>query len=334
MSRNFELLQQAMKNQEQLADDVVAKAVKVAHFLGAEKTQDLLRSTSRLEMTTDNEISPDQSPGKRMKPIVRAVERLRIGLHFWHGRLAQLPLQCRRHLRRCSAFVRQIWAYLSRNRAGRKSILAQVELSREEETKLVQRLFLLPGTASPHTVVFLGVEQGNGCSWVCARAAETLAAQRVGSVCVVDANMRSPSLHQYFGILNGKGLAEAVFQRGSLRKYTKQLPAENLWLLTSGSLISDPHALLSSDGLRSRIEELRATFDYVLIDAPPVNSYTDATLLGRFADGVVLVVEADATRREAAQKAKESLEDAGLRLLAAVLNKRTFPIPETIYQKL
>jgi len=80
--------------------------------------------------------------------------------------------------------------------------------------------------------------------------------------------------------------------------------------------------------------ELRTAFDYVLIDAPPVSPYTDASLLGQLADGVVLVLEANSTRRETAREAKQSLEAANSRVLAAVLNKRTFPLPDFIYHNL
>jgi Mrp family chromosome partitioning ATPase len=107
-----------------------------------------------------------------------------------------------------------------------------------------------------------------------------------------------------------------------------------LWLITCGSKTTDPHTLLTSDRLRSRLAELRAEFDYVLVDGPPVNLYADATVLGKLADGVVLVVQANSTHREAARKAKESLDSAKVRLWGAVLNKRTFPIPEALYRKI
>jgi Mrp family chromosome partitioning ATPase len=80
--------------------------------------------------------------------------------------------------------------------------------------------------------------------------------------------------------------------------------------------------------------EMRGMFDYVLIDAPPVNLSNEAALLGQQADGVVLVIEANCTHREAARKAKERLEAAKSPVLAAVLNNRRFPIPEGIYRRL
>jgi capsular exopolysaccharide synthesis family protein len=151
---------------------------------------------------------------------------------------------------------------------------------------------------------------------------------------LVDANLRTPSLHKYFATDNLLGLADAVYQSGPVRNFAHQLNGGNLWLITCGSKTTDPHSLLTSDGLRSRLAELRAEFDYVLLDGPPVNLYADTALLGKLADGVVLVVQANSTHREVARKAKESLEGAKVRLLGAVLNKRTFPIPESLYRKL
>jgi len=206
--------------------------------------------------------------------------------------------------------------------------------TQEEAIKLTQQVFLKPGPDTPKAVVFASVEHGNGGSWICARAAETLAAQVKGSVCVVDANLRAPSLHQYFGIDNLTGLTDAILHPGPVRNHTRQLHGSNLWVVPSGCQSSNPHPLLTSDRLRTRVSELCAEFEHVLIDAPPVNLYADSILVGQMVDGVILVVEANSTRPEIARKAKESLEAANVRLLGAVLNKRTFPIPEALYHKL
>ena len=77
----------------------------------------------------------------------------------------------------------------------------------DEVMKLVQRVFILPGAAqAPGAVTFAGVDRGAGCSWVCAHASEVLAEQVTGNVCIVDANLRSPSLHEHFRFGNGAGL--------------------------------------------------------------------------------------------------------------------------------
>ena len=90
---------------------------------------------------------------------------------------------------------------------------------------------------------------------------------------------------------------------------------------------------MKAENLQARINELRNEFAYILVDSPPVSEHTDAILLGRLADGAVMVLESNATRREVARIAKEDLEAAQVRVLGAVLNKRTFPIPQFLYDR-
>ena len=207
-------------------------------------------------------------------------------------------------------------------------------LAREETNRLVQRLFLAMGAGAPRVVVFTGAEHGDGCSWVAAHTAQALASQVAGSVCLVDANLRHPDIHRYFGIDPNQGLTEAILQTGPVRQFAQSTGQRNLWVLPAGKSVPDSHTLLKSARLAARIAELRAEFDHVLIDVPPVNAYVDGLSLGQLVDGFVLVLQANLTRREAARKAKEIIESARLRLLGAVLNKRTFPIPLSIYSRL
>jgi succinoglycan biosynthesis transport protein ExoP len=207
-------------------------------------------------------------------------------------------------------------------------------VSREEIVKLVQATFLTPGPAAPRVVAFSGVERGDGCSWVVSRVAETMATSIQGTVCLVDANLRSPGLHDRFGVEANPGLADSVREAGPVTSFVRQIEGEGLWLMAAGAVAGDPHLLLKSQRLQTRMAELRAEFDYVLIDLPPVNLYADALTLGQLADGVILVLGANSTRREAARKAKETFAASGLKLLGAVLNKRTFPIPQGIYSRL
>jgi protein-tyrosine kinase len=217
--------------------------------------------------------------------------------------------------------------------AGASLASRSVQFSAEEAVRLVHRLFLVPGPEAPRVVLFAGVDRGDGCSTVCVRVAETLASEVgvSGSFCVVDANLRDPSLHDYFGLENSAGLVEALEQSGPVRSFAQQVDGGRLWVMTAGSRTSNVHGLLGSEALRNRVAELRSEFDNVLVDSPPVNLYADACGLGKLADGVILVLESNATRREAARKAKETLEGAHVKLLGAVLNKRRFPVPDSIY---
>jgi len=202
----------------------------------------------------------------------------------------------------------------------------------EEVTKLVQSVFILPDSVKrPDAVAFCGVEKGVGCSWVCARASQVLAEQTGASVCVVDANLHAPSLHEYFGAENKPGFAEALRETSSIHEFVYRVQGSNIWLMTAGAVGEE---LLYPSRVRSRAAELRSEFDFVLIDTPSILSSGDASLLAQGTDGAILVVGFNMTRRESARKAKEGLEAAGVAILGAVLNKRTFAIPESIYRRL
>ncbi len=210
--------------------------------------------------------------------------------------------------------------------------LAGVE---HEILKLVRRVFVLPGTAqAPAVVAFSGIERGAGCSWVCARASEMLADQVPSRVCIIDANLQSPSLHDHFRMANGAGFAEAMKDSAPVGEFARPTSINKLWLMTAGVASNGRNVALRPDTLRARFAELRAEFDYLLIDAPPMSSPADAALLGQLTDGVILVVGSSSTRREPARIAKESLESARVTVLGAVLNRRTYPIPEALYQRL
>jgi Mrp family chromosome partitioning ATPase len=205
---------------------------------------------------------------------------------------------------------------------------------REESLKLVQRLFLSAGQSIPKTVMFAAIDSDNGCSSLCAVIGGFLAESVSGSVCLVDGNFRAPALATALGVQNHYGFADALRQEGAIKSFAKQIGPNNLWLLSSGSLPQDSLDLLNGGRLKERLSELRAEFDYLLIEAPPLSRYADGVILSRLVDGVVLILEASGTRREAALRVTESLRTSNIPILGAVLNNRTFPIPDALYKRL
>jgi len=204
----------------------------------------------------------------------------------------------------------------------------------DEALRLVQQIFLLQTQEPPRVVVFASVDHGNGCSQICASVAEILAKNAPRPVCLVEANFRSPSLPGVFGTTNHYGLTDALLRKEPISSFVKPLSQENLWLLSAGKLAEDSPELFSSSHFQQRIAELRQEFEFVLVDAPPLTQYSDAIAIGQQADGLVLVLEANSTRREAASVITKNLRAAEIPILAAVLNKRTFPIPEKLYNRL
>jgi Mrp family chromosome partitioning ATPase len=217
-------------------------------------------------------------------------------------------------------------------RNGTRLELGQV--AREETQRLVQRIFLLQTQKAPRAVLFAGIDEGTGCSHICLLVAEALRSSVSGSICLVEANVRSPSLPSLVGTTNHHGLTDALLQTGPIRSFAKPLEIDDVWLLSCGSLASDSHNLLNSDRMKARFDELRSEFDYLLVDTPSLTRYADATALGRLADGLVVVLQANSTRKETALRVMEDLRAAQIQVLAAVLNKRRFPIPDSIYHRL
>jgi capsular exopolysaccharide synthesis family protein len=200
--------------------------------------------------------------------------------------------------------------------------------------RLVQQILAPQAIDAPRMIVFAAIEHGNGCTHTAVSVAETLAANGGRSICMVDANFRSPALAGRFGVNNDRGLSDALSRDGLIRSFVEPVRNDSLWLLSTGSLAAESPNLLSSERLIARCLELREEFDIVLVDAPPLAHYADAIALGRLSDGVVLVIEAESTRKDSAIAAVENLRSSEVRILGAVLNKRVYPIPEKLYSKL
>lgn len=210
------------------------------------------------------------------------------------------------------------------------SVISPVNAS-EEEIQIVQRIFLLPGSEAPRSVVFCGVTEERESALLCARVGEILASDASRRVCLVDANVYLPSLDKRYGIPAEPGFADAAVGTRPVKDIAHQVSHSNLWLVPSRhQTVERTAAVWSPERLRDRWAQIRIEFDFVVACAPAVHSHPEAIALGRISDGVVLVLEENSTRREVAQKVKENLEASGVRVLGAVVTHHTEPIPAAL----
>ena len=208
-----------------------------------------------------------------------------------------------------------------------------LQLASEEEFRIIESIFLA-NAGGRKSVVFTAPDRGSGCSWIAARVARRLAKHVNQSVCIVDLNLCWPSQHDLFRIENDRGFLQAVAESDPIRDYVEQINHSNLWVLPSGGSVSDSHIILGSEKAGMRLNELKREFDYVLIDTPATKVSADSSLIGRLSDEAVLVIASDSTRRDAAVSSLATLESANVPVVGAVLNKRTYPIPDSIYRYL
>ena len=142
-------------------------------------------------------------------------------------------------------------------------------------------------------------------------------------VILVDADLRRPRIHQYIGISNAKGLSDVIGteQEIDFNDYLQELEnTPGLSILPSGGLPSNPTDLLGSEKMKNLLSTLSASFDYVVIDCPPMLVADPQVLLG-LADGVLLVLVPGKTRKEVVRAIKEQVEHTGVRLLGVVFNR-------------
>jgi succinoglycan biosynthesis transport protein ExoP len=138
-------------------------------------------------------------------------------------------------------------------------------------------------------------------------------------VLVMSADLRKPTLHQYFDLDIGPGLSD-VLQGSASWADAVQVASEDLWVLTSGDPPVRPAELLQSQGMSDLFDAARDQFDFVLVDCPPVLGLADTLALAPLADAVILVARAESTKQGAIVHAAEQLEQVGAVVRGTVLN--------------
>jgi capsular exopolysaccharide synthesis family protein len=167
-------------------------------------------------------------------------------------------------------------------------------------------------------IVVTSASPGEGKTTVAVNLA--IAAAETGQkVLLIDADTRKPRVHDVFEVLNEGGLTGAL--KGERWEETlKDSGVAGLKVLTAGPGVAGPSILLYSKHVSNLIEKARVSFDMVVFDTPPMMQIPDARLLGKKTDGVVLVVRAGVTTRDAAVAARMRLAEDGVNFIGTVMN--------------
>lgn len=161
--------------------------------------------------------------------------------------------------------------------------------------KLAESISLSKEKESPWIVVLAGIDAGESCSRIVARAAKILARSGLGKVCLVDAYFHSPSLSEFFAFGSLLGLTDALHLGGSILDFTIPDHKGKLSLVPRGSFPAESANQHDLDAVKNWLDELRREFDSVLINAPPLNRSADGIAFGKLADSLVPVLEASTT---------------------------------------
>ena len=188
-----------------------------------------------------------------------------------------------------------------------------------EAVRAVRTNVLLADDMPAHALVVTSTGPKEGKTVVATNLAVALA-QAGLRVILVDADLRRPRVHEIFEFTQEPGLSDLLAGKTSAYESCRVTSVSGLWLLPAGFTEGNPADLLGSPRFRDCLRTLRQQFEWVIIDSPPVLAVTDASLIAHLASGVLFVVGADRTSRQAAHAALEQLEAARAPFLGGVLN--------------
>jgi capsular exopolysaccharide synthesis family protein len=192
-------------------------------------------------------------------------------------------------------------------------------------------LLLSSAGSPPKTILVTSSQPSEGKTTTAINTAFMLS-QTGAQVVIIDCDLRRPRLHSNFDLSNARGLTNYLSGECPIEDLLQTCDkAPNLKILTSGPIPPNPAELLGSDKMRELLASLSEKFAHVMVDSPPVISFTDASIISTFVDGVILVVQGGRSSRAVVRRARQQLADVGARIFGVVLNNVRVESPDYYY---
>jgi capsular exopolysaccharide synthesis family protein len=191
---------------------------------------------------------------------------------------------------------------------------AASEAYRRLRTTLVYSLVDTP----PKVIVLTSPGAREGKSTTCANLGVVLS-QAGKEVLIIDCDFRKPVMHKFFGLRNLHGVVDLLVGERTLQEVAKE-PVPGLRVVPVGPIPPNPTELFGTQRFTDFLSGVRQQFAYVLVDAPPVRLVSDSAVLATQSDGVLLVFDAQNTRKGSLRQALRSLEAVGANVLGTVMN--------------
>ena len=199
--------------------------------------------------------------------------------------------------------------------------LSSLAWANQDAAWLAQSLFSSAQSDSSHVIEVAGVAPEVGTSTVTAALSRYIAENFNESVCVVEVKPAGS---------NGSGSIYKIDQKNSSAASGREQKFVSFLSVKLGGGTNSENL----ERVAEVVNSLRNSYRFVFLDVPALSSSGDGVALGRISDGTILVLEADKTRRHVARRLVASLRASSISILGVVLNKRKFPIPASIYQRL
>lgn len=180
-------------------------------------------------------------------------------------------------------------------------------------------ILLSAAGSAPQIILISSAGPGEGKTITTANLAVTMA-QAGSKVIVLDCDMRRPKMHKVFGMTRNRGMSNLLVGNDSVEGIILHTDIPNLDIIPCGPIPPNPSEMLGSDRMAALLGTLRKHYNHILIDSSPSTAVTDAVVLSKSVDGIVLVIRAGDTAREMVKNGVAQFEAVGSRVLGAVLN--------------
>ena len=188
----------------------------------------------------------------------------------------------------------------------------------EQFRTLRSRLYHLREKMTLKTVLVTSALPKEGKSFTAANLAQVMVRQHGRRALLIDADLRGPRLHLMLGTNPGPGLSEYLQGRNDEFSVMQRGPVENLFFIPSGTGIANPAELVANGRLQMLMQRVEPLFDWIIMDSPPALLVSDASVLAKACDGVLMVVRSNVTPSDVARKARQEFPEESL--LGVVLN--------------
>lgn len=168
-------------------------------------------------------------------------------------------------------------------------------------------------------IVFTSAVPSEGKSTTALNVAVSMA-QAYSRVLLIDCDLRKPRMHKALGLSNSVGVTNVLSGLSPLGQAVQKTKFENLDALSSGLLAPNPSEMLASDRMKEMLDRLSASYDYIILDTPPINIVSDALPLTKISDGVVFVTRQSYSTHGEFQTALSKLKFIGAKIIGVVVN--------------
>jgi len=201
----------------------------------------------------------------------------------------------------------------------------------EQYRVLRTNLYSLSPEKPIRTIAITSSQSGEGKTVTSCNLAATLSLDVKRKILLVDGDLRKPDVHKMFNIPRKPGFSDIVMGNVNIEDFLKKPAVGNLYIIPSGTIVSNPAELLSYAKIKELVNELKNVFDYIIFDTPPTLNVTDSSIIGSLCDGVVLVVKSDITLRSLVEETYDLLRKAQAKVIGCIL--ANFHMPMHYYYK-